>query len=97
MTWTQVNGVKLLTAEIDQSGSRQFYDGDRQLVMSLTCNAHGHLKDLRLPPGFHSIRYNYDGSVSHDFIHDDVLVMMLNMTMIYVKNRFIVSSISFLE
>ena len=56
-----MNGVKLLVTEIDQSGSRQFYDGDRQLVMSLTCDAHGHLKELRLPPGFYPMRYNYDG------------------------------------
>ena len=31
-------------------------------VHSLRCQ--GHLKDLRLPPGFHGIRYNYDGLVN---------------------------------
>jgi len=58
----KVNGVKILVTEVEQSGSRQFYDGDRQLVMSLSCDAQGHLKEFRLPPGFHGIRYTYDGN-----------------------------------
>lgn len=58
----RINGAKFLVAEIDgQSGGRQLYDNDRQLVMGFHCDTQGHLKELRLPPGFHGIRYNYDG------------------------------------
>lgn len=58
----KINGVKFLVAESDvQSSSMQLYDGDRQLVMGLQCNTQGYVKELRLPPGFHGIRYNYDG------------------------------------
>lgn len=58
----RINGVKFLVSEMDgQTGSRQLYDGDRQLVMGLQCDPFGHLKELRLPPGFHGVRYNYDG------------------------------------
>lgn len=60
----KVNGVKFLVAEADgQTGGLQLYDGDRQLVMGLQCSTQGHLKELRLPPGFHGIRYTYDGYV----------------------------------
>lgn len=58
----RINGVKFLVSEMDgQTGSRQLYDGDRQLVMGLQCDPFGHLKELRLPPGFHGVRYSYDG------------------------------------
>ena len=59
----KINGVKFLAAETDgQSGAIQLYDGDRQLVMGLQCSSQqGLLKELRLPAGFHGIRYNYDG------------------------------------
>ena len=61
----RINGAKFLVAEVDgQTGGRQLYDNDRQLVMGLHCDAQGHLKELRLPPGFHGIRYNYDGLVN---------------------------------
>ena len=57
----KINGAKFLVADTDgQSGARQLYDGDRQLVMGLQCDSQGHLKELRLPPGFDGIRYNYD-------------------------------------
>ena len=57
----KINGAKFFVAETDgQSGARQLYDGDRQLVMGLQCDSQGHLKELRLPPGFDGIRYNYD-------------------------------------
>lgn len=60
----RINGAKFLVAEMDsQTGGRQLYDNDRQLVMSLHCDTQGHLKELRLPPGFNGIRYNYDGFV----------------------------------
>ncbi|XP_057365537.1 teneurin-a-like [Daphnia carinata] len=59
----RINGAKFLVAEVDsQTGGRQLYDNDRQLVMGLHCDSQGHLKELRLPPGFHGIRYNYDGN-----------------------------------
>lgn len=62
----RINGAKFLVAEIDgQTGGRQLYDNDRQLVMGLYCDSQGHLKELRLPPGFNGIRYNYDGSVDN--------------------------------
>jgi len=63
----KINGVKFLVAETDgQTGGMQLYDGDRQLVMGLQCNAQGLAKELRLPPGFFGIRYNYDGLVDYN-------------------------------
>ena len=59
----KINGQKILLVETDQSGSRTLYDGDRQLVLALNCDQQGHLKELRLPPGFFGIRYSYDGYV----------------------------------
>ncbi len=57
----KINGQKLLLVETDQSGTRTLYDGDRQLVLALACDPQRHLKELRLPPGFFGIRFNYDG------------------------------------
>lgn len=65
----RVNGAKFLVAEIDgQAGGRQLYDADRQLLMGLQCDTQGHLKELRLPPGFYGIRYNYDGFVLYFYV-----------------------------
>lgn len=66
----RINGAKFLVTETDsQTGGRQIYDTDRQLVMALHCDAQGHLKELRLPPGFNGIRYNYDGFVTFSTWH----------------------------
>lgn len=81
----RINGAKFLVTETDgQTGGRQIYDTDRQLVMGLHCDAQGHLKELRLPPGFNGIRYNYDGFVS--FAHHIVGKFKLTLRDFFNRN-----------